>query len=142
MPFQIRCVDYFYATVPDQPGEAYRLLSVLEKMQINLVAFTIIPMGNSQTQLAIFPEESGRLTQAAEQAGLALEGPHPAILVQGDDKVGALAEVHQNLYRAHVNVYAATGVTASDGGFGYIVYVGPEQQKQAAAALGISSETH
>ena len=70
-----------------------------------------------------------------------MDGPHPAILVQGDDKIGALTKVHEDLYQANVNVYAATGVTSGVGGFGYIVYVGPEQQKSAAAALGISPET-
>ncbi len=33
------------------------------------------------------------LAAAAEKAGLPLDGPHPALLVQGDDELGALAGV-------------------------------------------------
>jgi hypothetical protein len=123
--------------VPDQPGEAHRLLSDLATMQVNLVAFTAIPFGPSQTQLAIFPEDSAQLVLAAESAGLVLDGPHHAILVQGDVKLGELARIHEQLYQANVNVYASTGVTAGQGSFGCLVYVRPEQFEQAAMALGL-----
>ena len=31
--------------------------------------------------------------------------------MQGDDELGALAEIHQQLFRADVNIYASSGVT-------------------------------
>jgi hypothetical protein len=34
----------------------------------------------------------------------ALDAPHPAILVQGDDGLGALVRIHAKLYEANVNV--------------------------------------
>ena len=43
MAFTIRRVDYFYTTVKDQPGEAYSLLTLLEGVGVNLMAFTAIP---------------------------------------------------------------------------------------------------
>jgi hypothetical protein len=138
MPSQIRRVVYFYTMVPDQPGQAHRLLSDLAKMQVNLLAFTAIPVGPSQTQMAIFPEDEAQLKSAAKSAHLALDGPHHAILVQGDDDLAELARIHQLLYEADVNVYAATGV-AGRGSFGYVVYVRPEQFEQAAQALGLTS---
>lgn len=137
MPTRIRRVNYFYAMVPDQPGEAYRLLSELAKMKVNLVAFTAIPFGPSQTQMALFPEEDAQLKHTAESAGLALDGPHPAFLVQGDNELAELAKIHEQLFKANVNVYAATGVTAGQGNFGYLVYVRPEQYESAAEALGV-----
>ena len=135
MPIQIRRVEYFYTMVPDQPGEAHRLLSDLANMQVNLLAFTAIPFGPSQTQMAIFPEDDAQLKRAAANASFALDGPHHAILVQGDDDLLELVKIHQQLYQANVNVYAATGVNAGSGSFGYIVYVRPEQFEQAMAAL-------
>jgi hypothetical protein len=137
MPSQIRRVDYFYAMLPDRPGEAHRLLSDLAKTQVHLLAFTAIPVGPSQTQLAIFPEDVTQLKRAAENARLALDGPHHAILVQGGDDLGVLARIHEQLYQANVNVYAATGVTSGPGSFGYILYVRPEKYEQAADVLGL-----
>lgn len=137
MPIQIRRVDYFYITVEDQPGEAYKLLSVLAEAGVNMLAFTAIPVGPVRTQLSIFPSDSARLKETARGAGLALDGPHRALLVQGDDELGALAGVHQQLYRAGVNVYASTGVTDGRGSFGYVLYVRPEQYERAVDALEI-----
>jgi len=137
MAFQIRRVDYFYTTVPDQPGEAYKLLTALAEQGIDLLAFTAIPVGPSRTQLAIFPADSRALQAAAGKAGLALDGPHPALLAQGDDELGALAGIHARLYESNVNVYAASGVSDGRGGYGYLVYVRPDDYDRAVKALEV-----
>jgi predicted amino acid-binding ACT domain protein len=59
------------------------------------------------------------------------------LLVQGDDKLGALTEIHRKLSLANVNVYAASGVTDGAGSFGYLIYIRPEQFDNALAALGL-----
>lgn len=137
MPSVIRRVDYFNTTVRDRPGEAYKLLAQLAEMGLNLVAFTAVPVGPSTTQLTLFPEDTTRLEAAAQRAGMSLEGPHPAFLVQGDDELGALAGIHHELFQADVNVYASSGVTDGKGTFGYLLYVRPEDYDRAAAALGV-----
>jgi hypothetical protein len=137
MAITIRRVAYFYTMAPDRPGEAYRLLSDLASLNVDLLAFTAVPIGPSRTQLALFPSDETLLTRAAEKSGLELDGPHWALLVQGDDEIGALARIHERLYQAKVNVYAASGVTDGRGGFGYVIYVRPEQFDQAAAALEV-----
>jgi predicted amino acid-binding ACT domain protein len=137
MAFKIRRVDYFYTTVKDQPGEAYKLLSLLASLGINLLAVTAVPYGSMLTQLTLFPEDAGRLRTEAPKAGLKLEGPQPAFLVQGDDKLGALAEVHMKLYEANVNVFASSGVTDGRGSYGYIIYVGPDDYEKAVTALNV-----
>lgn len=137
MPTTIRRVDYFYATVMDRPGEAYKLLSTLAELGINLFAFTAVPIGPNQTQLALFPGDALKMQDAATKAGLRLDGPHRALLVQGDDELGALAGVHARLYEANVNVYASTGVADGKGCYGYIVYVRPDEYELAATALGV-----
>jgi hypothetical protein len=137
MPFRIERVAYYYVTVKDQPGAAYRILSQLAGLGVNLLAFTAVPVGPDRAQLALFPEDPGALTHAASQARLALDGPHPALLVQGDDELGALAGIHQRLFEAGVDVYAASGVTDGRGAYGYVVYVRENQVEQAARALGV-----
>ena len=137
MANHIRIIDYYYTTVQDQPGEAYRLLNQLAGQGINLLAFTAIPMGPTRTQLALFPEQGAKLEALAKGAGMALDGPHRALLVHGDDKMGALAEIHAKLMRARVNVYASTAVTDGKGCFGYIVYVRADEMDRAANALEV-----
>ena len=132
-----RRVKYFYTMVKDRPGEAYRLLAELSESGVNLLAFNTIPMGPNLTQVMLFPEDITSLAEAAERSSLALTGPERAFLIQGDDRLGALAEVHRTLADVGVNVYASGGVTDGHGCFGYLVYVRPEEYEQAAAALGI-----
>lgn len=44
MACSARRVEYFYTTVSDQPGEAYKLLQALADLEINLLAFTAVPV--------------------------------------------------------------------------------------------------
>ena len=89
------------------------------------------------TQLSLFPEDKDQMIVQAKKTGLKLDGPYPALLIQGDDELGALAEVHSKLYQASVNIYASTGVTDSKGNYGYLVYVRPEDHDQAAEVLNL-----
>lgn len=137
MAFSTKRAEYFYATVKDEPGEAYQLLTLLAERGINLLAFTAIPIGPMTTQLSIFPDDMGKFTQEAKIAGLAIDGPHPAILVRGDDELGAMSSVHRKLFEADVNVYASTGVSDGKGSFGYLIYIRPDEYQNAVKALGI-----
>src|SRR5262245_25689655 len=137
MAYTIRRADYFNAAVHDAPGEGYQVLSQIAKLGINLLAFTGMPLGQARTQLTLFPEDPVRMAAAARQAGLLLEGPHPALLVQGDDELGAFARIHLKLFQARVNVFASTGVADGQGAYSYILYVRPEDYEGAARALGL-----
>jgi len=136
MGARVRTVEYFYVMVHDRLGVAYRLLSQLESEQVNLLAFNAIPMGPDHTQLVLFPDNSDLLTKTAARTGLRLTGPQHALLVQDDDRLGALADIHFTLLEANINVYASSGVTDGSGGYGYILYIRPEDYGKAAHVLG------
>ena len=77
------------------------------------------------------------LARAAERTGVVLTGPNNAFLIHGDDRQGALVDLHQRLSDAHVNVYASDGVTDGRGGYGYVLYVRPDEYETAAGILNI-----
>lgn len=135
MPYSIRGTEYYRVNVSDRPDEAFGLLTDLAERGINLLAFTAVPFGPDHVQLTLFPEDPPQLETEAKRAGLALDGPHGAILVQGDDELGALAEIHRRLADASVPIFASSGVTDGRGSFGYVVYVGEDHFDQATAAL-------
>jgi hypothetical protein len=137
MAFKIQQVDYFYTSVKDEPGQAYKMLARLSQMGINLMAFKTVPMGPASTQVTLFPADSKNLLSVAKKSGMSVTGPHPAILVRGDDELGALANVHMKLYSANVNVYASSGVSDGSGSFGYIIYLRSEDIQTAMKALNI-----
>jgi hypothetical protein len=137
MANSIRRVDYFYVTVRDEPGQAYELLNQLARLGVSLMAFTAMPVGPDATQLALFPQDTSRLKGAAANAHLEINGPHRALLVQGDDELGAIAGVHARLAEADVNVYASNAVADGRGAYGYVIYIRPEEYDRAAKALGV-----
>ena len=137
MAFQLKRVDSYYASVPDEVGKACELLEALAASGVNLLAFAAVPFGPSKTQLTLFPEDSARLQSEGARAGMKLDGPHPALLAQGDDELGALSQVHRKLDRSGVEVYATSGVADGRGGYGYVIYIRPTALKRAVEALGL-----
>ncbi len=137
MAFTIRSVEYYYANVRDELGAAYRVLSQLAERGVNLLAFTAVPSGPNLAQFALFPADPGKLVAEGRASGLTLDGPHHALLVQGDDELGALAGVHERLVDAGVDVFASSGVTDGRGSFGYVLYVRADQFAKAARALDL-----
>ena len=133
----IRAVEYFYATVEDRPGEGRRLLEHLSEKGVNLIAFTAFPVGDGRTQLDFVAESAEDLRSAATDAGIALVGPKKAFFIQGDDRVGALHQFLLTLSNAGINVRAANGTSSGIGGFGFILWVAPQDFEAAARAFGV-----
>jgi hypothetical protein len=135
MTFSVRSVEYFYTRVEDEPGRAYGLLANLASEDINLLAFSAVPYGPNHVELTIFPDRSEDFRRIAGKLGWVLTGPQHACLIQGDDHLGALAEIHKRLRDANVDIYASTGVTDGEGRYGYVIYVKEEDHQSAAKAL-------
>lgn len=134
----VREVEYFYARVSNDPDKTYELLAQLAEEQVNLLAFTAVPFGQDRMELTLFPDRSASLLQTAAKLGWTLTGPQHAILVQGDDRMGALADIHKCLSEAGVRIYASTGVTDGTGHYGYVIYFREEDHPEAARALAAS----
>jgi len=135
MTFSVRSVEYFYTRVVDAPGRAYELLAKLASEEINLLAFSAVPFGPNHVELTIFPDRSEDFRRVAERLGWTLIGPQHACLIQGDDQLGALAEIQKRLLDAGVVIYASSGVTDGEGHFGYVIYVKEEDHQAAAKAI-------
>lgn len=131
----IRRVDYYYTTVSDKPGEGARVLGAIRDAGVNLLAFHAFPSAR-KSQVDFVPENAEALKAAAARAGIKLSGKKTAFLVEGDDRVGAVAGIMQKLGAAKVNVRAIDAVRAGGGRFGALFWVKPEDVSKAAAALG------
>ena len=137
MAILIKRIEYYYCAVEDKHGKGYWLLEHLRQKNVNLVAFTAFPTGSGRSQLDFVPDDSEQLKVAAEEAGISLVGPKHAFLVQGEDNVGAIVDLHRKLSSAGINVHAANGVSAGSERFGYILWVSPQDYERAAHALGV-----
>jgi hypothetical protein len=132
----VRRVEYFYVTIADAPGEGDRLQSALRDAGVNLLAYLGFPVGDGKSQIDLVPEDAAALRQAVEGAGLALSETKRAFLIQGDDRLGAVADTTAKLAGANVNLTAAAAVSAGSGQYGMVVWVAPADYDLAADALG------
>jgi len=118
----IRRVSYYYTTIPDKPGEGRRLLDAFPSAR--------------KAQVDFVPADASVFAAAAKGAKIKLSKPKTAFLVDGDDRVGALAGLLGRLASAKVNVTAVTGLCAGMGRYGAILWVKARDVNKAAAALG------
>jgi hypothetical protein len=130
----VRRVDYFYIEVPDKPGEGARALSALEAAGVNLLAFSGFPRGR-RAQLDFVPADPAAFRQAARKAGWKVTGPKRAFLIQGDDRVGAIAQIARRLAEAKIGITAIDAL-CTDGRFGAILWVAPADVSRAGKLLG------
>ncbi len=135
MAITVREAEYFYIRLENDPSQAYELLASMASEDINCQAFSAVPYGPNYVELTIFPERPEALQALAKKSGWTITGPQHAILIQGDDRLGALAGFHKKLEDAGVRIYASTGVTDGQGRYGYVIYTKEGDHARAAKAL-------
>lgn len=133
MPDTIRVVDYFYMTAPNKRGEGARVLKTLQEAGVDLLAFSGFPAGR-RSQLDFIPANPDAFKQAAKRAKWKVVGPKRGFLLQGDNRIGAVADLLDRLAAAKINVTAIDALTV-DGRYGAIFWVASRDVKKAAAAL-------
>jgi hypothetical protein len=135
MSTSVRKVDYFYVTLSDTPGQGATILSELAAAGVNLLAFSGFPSGR-RAQLDLVPADPARLKAAARKLKLKLSAKKSGFIVDGDDRLGAMAGILDALATARINVTAMDAVATGDGRFGAIFWVKPQAVAKTAKLLG------
>ena len=130
----IRRVQYFYTELSNRPGVGARLLELLKREKVNLLAFSGFPKGR-RAQIDFVPADQRAFKAAAKKAQLKLVGPKTAFIIRGNDRVGALADVALKLAKAGINITAVDAVSGGAGRYGAILWVKPRNVNKAAKIL-------
>jgi len=131
----VRSADYFYVMVPDKPGEGARILGELKRAGVNLMAYSGFPSGRG-AQLDVVPADPTAFKAVAKQKKWKVKGPKRTFLIEGDDRLGACADVLGRLAAAKINVTAMDAI-AGGGRYAAILWVKARDVKKAAAVLGV-----
>jgi len=134
MSSNLRTIDYFYVMIPNTAGQGSRVLAALADEGVNLLAFSGFPSGR-KGQLDLIPENTTQFLRAAKKLKIKLSRKKTGFLVQGDDRVGALAKLLQTLADARINITAMDAVSSGKGRFGAIFWVKPAAVAQTAKLL-------
>ena len=135
MSDKLRKVDYFYAMMPNTPGQGAKVMNALAAAGVNLLAFSAFPV-DRQAQLDLVPKSSAKLMKAAKSMGLKLSHKKTGFLLTGKDRVGAVIAVLDKLALAKINVTAIDAVATGDGRFGALFWVKPANVAKTAKLLG------
>ena len=141
MPDEIRVIHYYYATMPDKPGEAARVLSALHQAGVNLLGVSAFPHGLRRSQLDLIPQDSAAFAKAAKGAGLQLSKKKSGFLIQGEDRPGVIAEITSKLADAHINITSVQTFCAGSGRYGGMLWVKAADLRKAAKALAVGVGT-
>ncbi len=134
MPDSIRKADYYYVTAQDKPGEGARLFGALRDAGVNLLGVHAFPSAR-KSQIDLVPADSVAFLAAAKNAKLKLSKPKTVFLVEGDDRVGALALTLSRLGGAGNNVAAVSAVRTGTGRYGALSWGKPKAVVTAAENL-------
>ena len=132
----IRTAQYYKVQIADKPGTLTDMLTPLSEAGVNLLAVHAFPRSR-RTQVDVVPEDPTAFKNVAKAHKLKIHGPKTCLLVDGDDRPGALADLTDRLGSAKINMTAVTGLTAGQGRFGAILWVKPGDVKKAVKVFGI-----
>lgn len=132
----IRTAQYFKVQIADKPGTLAGALVPLREAGVNLLAVHAFPRSR-RTQVDVVPEDPIVFKNVAKAHKLKIQGPKMCLLVDGDDRPGALADLTDRLGSARINMTAVTGLGAGQGRFGAILWVKPGDVKKTAKVFGI-----
>ena len=135
MALDILQVEYYNITVEDQITNASKLLSTIAGAGVDFHAFKAIPVKPNRTQFTLFAKDNSKMTDGAKKSGLELDGPYYALLIKGDEKSGALADIYKKLSRAGIQVDEACGIADINAGYGVILYLKQEDCGKAMTVL-------
>jgi hypothetical protein len=135
MAFDILQVEYYNVTVEGEITHASQLLSAIAGAGVDFHAFKAVPVEPDRTQFTLFAKDSSVMTAGAEKSGLVLDGPYFALLIKGDEKAGALADIYKKLSQSGIQVEEACGIADINAGYGVILYLKQEDCGKAMTVL-------
>ena len=136
MTLKYRKVEYYNITVQGHIAEGSRLLTTIAGAGVDFLAYKAIPLEQNRTRFTLFPIEGSKMTAGAMKAGLKLDGPYSAVIITGDEKPGALAEIYSKISQAGIQIEESSGIAHINGGYGVVLYLKQEDCDKAMAALG------
>jgi hypothetical protein len=135
MADQARVVYSYSTSVPDEPGQAFKVLATLVSAGINLLGCSGTQSG-SEARIDVVPADAGAFAALVERAMLGFRQQKAGFLIQGDDRPGALAEHLSRLADTGINVGGVHGLAAGAGRWSAIVWIADSDLEGAARALG------
>jgi hypothetical protein len=124
----------FQISVPDRPGELFRITKALQDAEINLRAMWGFGIGGGHAEIIVVPEDPDQFRTHAEDLELEFE-ERTVFHFTGRDELGALVETIEKIAAAGINVHSFDAI-ALGGKFGAYCWVADEDRERLNKVLG------
>ena len=138
MADDIRPFDYYSAVTRHDASQTAAVLRRLSESGINLLAFAEFSPNTGGAHLDLIVDDPEVLKKAAQGMGLPLSERRSGILIRGENRPGAVAEVLGRLADAHIAVAAVQSISAGAGRFGAFLRVNPADLSRAVEVASSS----
>ena len=130
----VRRVKCFSLSVEHKSGVISEIAKKLKEFDVDLTALWGFGMGSDRAEIICQPTNGGQFKKAAESAGWTIrEGS--AFEITGEDQVGALVEMLDNVATKGVNL-EAVNVVAVGGQFGGCIWAQKGEDEKLGKILG------
>lgn len=136
MADQARVVHSYSTSVPDQPGQAFKVLATLVSAGINLLGCSGMQC-DGVARIDVVPDDKDAFAALVARSGLDFRRQKAGFLIQGEDRPGALAGHLSRLADAGLNVGGVQSLAAGAGRWSAIVWIADHDLDAAAQALGL-----
>ena len=120
---QVLQAEYYHVIVDDDSDSAARMLALVSKAGISLLAYKSQSEAGNKTTFTLFAVKSEEMSTAIKNEGLDVKGPFPGVFIQGDDVPGALADIFGRLAKADIVVEESCGIANIKDGYGVVLYL-------------------
>ena len=123
-------------TMPNKVGEGARILEALKAEGVNLIAFLGYPKSARIAEVVLAVDEKApNLGKIAKKVGIELGKKQKALLVAGDDKLGAVAAKVAAMAQAGINIVSVHALAGGGKRYAALVVVLAADFRKAAKAL-------
>mgnify|MGYP000932908155 CR=1 FL=1 len=136
MAEEIKRVEYYSVTVATKLGEGARILAALSDGGVDFTAVWGYPLKAKTAQVDLLPADAGVFKKAAKKAGLTLT-KRAALLIQGDDKPGAVSAALGKLAAAGLKLHAAQAMSSGSGRYSLLIQL----EEEAGLRAGLKALT-
>ena len=135
MPKQIWKVTELIVGVEDKPGAFARVAEVVANGGVNLMAAVGYVESPGVGRIILVPQDTDKAKEALKKAGIADVEIADAVLVQGDDRIGAGRDLAQKIAEKGINV-RALNAQALGGKYQALIRVASEDVDKVLEILG------